>query len=101
MDNISLDNQDEIKKLARKGRELGYILISELHKTIKGFALADQKYIKDTMEKLKIQIVSSPEEYDEYKYLSGKEAISILQSLSDGKSQAFVEEQKEKDKNKT
>ena len=53
------------------------------------------------MEKLKIQIVSSPEEYDEYKYLSGKEAISILQSLSDGKSQAFVEEQKEKNKNET
>ena len=101
MSNISLDNQDEIKKLARKGRELGYILISELHKTIKGFTLADQKYIKDTMEKLKIQIVSSPEEYDEYKYLSGKEAISILQSLSDGKSQAFVEEQKEKNKNET
>ena len=68
MDNISLDNQDEIKKLARKGRELGYILISELNKTIKGFALADQKYIKDTMEKLKIQKVNSPEEYDEYKY---------------------------------
>jgi len=101
MDNISSDNQDEIKKLARKGRELGYILISELNKTIKGLALADQKYIKDTMEKLKIQIVNSPEEYDEYKYLSGKEAINILQSLSDGKSQAFVEEQKEKDKSET
>ena len=37
-----------------------------------------------------VQLIKSPDEYDEYKYLSGEEAIKILQSLSDGTHEAFI-----------
>ena len=46
---------------------------------------------------MEIQLIDSPEEYDEYKYLSGEEAIKILQSLSDGSHEAFIKPQ-DKDK---
>ena len=49
---------------------------------------------------MEIQVVNSPNEYDEYKYLSGEEAIKILQSLSDGSHEAFIKpSETDKDKN--
>ena len=39
---------------------------------------------------MEIQLIQTIDEYDEYKYLSGREAIEILQSLSDGNHEAFV-----------
>ena len=54
----------------------------------------------ETLEGMEIQIVNFPNEYDEYKYLSGEEAIKILQSLSDGSHEAFVKpSDADKDKN--
>ena len=43
----------------------------------------------NTIEGFKIQIVSSRDDYDELKYLSGKDAIDFLQNLTDGKYSAF------------
>ena len=48
------------------------------------------------MEELKIQIVKTPKDYDEYKYMTGEEAIQFLQGLSDGKTKAFVKDEKDK-----
>jgi hypothetical protein len=45
------------------------------------------------MEELEIQVVKTPKDYDEYKYLTGEEAIAFLQSLSDGKTKAFVKDE--------
>jgi hypothetical protein len=87
---------DDMKKLVRKGKEEGFILISELDKVIEDLGAADQQYIRDGMEELKIQIVKTPKDYDEYKYMTGEEAIEFLQSLSDGKTKAFVKNEEDK-----
>ena len=86
----------DMKKLVRKGKEEGFILISELDKLIEELSAADQQYIRDGMEELKIQIVKTPKDYDEYKYMTGEEAVQFLQSLSDGKTKAFVKDEKDK-----
>lgn len=85
-----------IKKLVQKGKENGFILISELNVIIKNLKVADQQYIRDGMEELEIQVVKTPKDYDEFKYMTGEEAIEFLQSLSDGKTKAFVKDQEEK-----
>ena len=50
----------------------------------------DKQYVIETLDGMEIQLVENIDEYDEYKYLSGEEAIKILQSLSDGNHEAFV-----------
>ena len=80
---------DQIKNLIRNGKKDGYILKSELDKNISTFSIVDQNYIKNTIEGFKIQIVNARSDYDELKYLSGKDAIDFLQNLSDGKYSAF------------
>ena len=89
------DITNEIKKIVKKGKENGFILISELQEIIKELKPADQQYIRDGMEELEIQLVKTPKDYDEYKYMTGEEAIEFLQSLSDGKTKAFVRDEKE------
>jgi hypothetical protein len=86
---------EEMKKLVRSGKEEGFILISELDKIIEDLGAADQQYIRDGMEELKIQIVKTPRDYDEYKYMTGEEAIEFLQTLSDGKTKAFVKNEED------
>ena len=93
---MSSNITEEMKKLVRKGKEDGYILISELDKIIENLGAADQQYIRDGLEELKIQIVKTSKEYDEYKYMTGEEAIQFLQGLSDGKTKAFVKDEKDK-----
>ncbi|MEL0102978.1 MAG: RNA polymerase sigma factor region1.1 domain-containing protein, partial [Gammaproteobacteria bacterium] len=83
----------DIKKIVKKGKENGYILISELNEIIKDLKSADQQYIRDGMEELEIQVVKTPKDYDEYKYMTGEEAIAFLQGLSDGKTRAFVKDE--------
>ena len=85
-----------IKKLVQKGKENGFILISELNAIIENLKVADQQYIRDGMEELEIQVVKSPKDYDEFKYMTGEEAIEFLQSLSDGKTKAFVKDEEGK-----
>ena len=85
-----------IKKLVQKGKENGFILISELNAIIENLKVADQQYIRDGMEELEIQVVKTPKDYDEFKYMTGEEAIEFLQSLSDGKTRAFVKDEEEK-----
>ena len=87
---------EEMKKLVRSGKEEGFILISELDRIIEDLGAADQQYIRDGLEELKIQIVKTSKDYDEYKYMTGEEAIQFLQSLSDGKTKAFVKDEKDK-----
>ena len=87
---------EDMKKLVRKGKEEGFILISELDKIIEDLGAADQQYIRDGLEELKIQIVKTSKDYDEYKYMTGEEAIQFLQGLSDGKTKAFVKDEKDK-----
>ena len=87
---------EEMKKLVRNGKEEGFILISELDKIIEDLGAADQQYIRDGLEELKIQIVKTSKDYDEYKYMTGEEAIQFLQGLSDGKTKAFVKDEKDK-----
>ena len=87
---------DDMKKIVRKGKEEGFILISELDKIIEDLGAADQQYIRDGLEELKIQIVKTSKDYDEYKYMTGEEAIQFLQGLSDGKTKAFVKDEKDK-----
>ena len=86
---------DQIKNLIRTGKKDGYILEEHLNKCISSFSKVDQDYIINTIQGFKIQIVKSSEEYDELKYLSGKDAINFLQNLSDGKYSAFKKEDKE------
>lgn len=86
--------KEELRSLIKQGKELGYILSSSLNNIISTHTLADQDYVKQSLEKMKIQIIDSKELYDEYKYLSGEEAIEILQSLSDGSHKAFTKEPK-------
>lgn len=83
----------DIKKIVKKGKENGYVLISELNEIIKDLKSADQQYIRDGMEELEIQVVKTPKDYDEYKYMTGEEAIAFLQGLSDGKTRAFVKDE--------
>ena len=85
-----------IKKLVQKGKENGFILISELNAIIENLKVADQQYIRDGMEELEIQVVKTPKDYDEFKYMTGEEAIEFLQGLSDGKTKAFVKDEEEK-----
>ena len=85
-----------IKKLVQKGKENGFILISELNAIIENLKVADQQYIRDGMEELEIQVVKTPKDYDEFKYMTGEEAIEFLQSLRDGKTKAFVKYEEEK-----
>ena len=87
---------ENIKKLVQKGKENGFILISELNAIIENLKVADQQYIRDGMEELEIQVVKTPKDYDEFKYMTGEEAIEFLQSLSDGKTRAFVKDEEEK-----
>ena len=93
---MSSNITEEMKKLVRKGKEEGYILISELDKIIENLGAADQQYIRDGLEELKIQIVKTSKDYDEYKYMTGEEAIQFLQGLSDGKTKAFVKDENDK-----
>ncbi len=85
----------DIKNLVKKGKENGYILLAGLNNIIETLNVADQQYIRDGMEELKIQVVKTPKDYDEFKYMTGEEAIEFLQSLSDGKTKAFVKDEKE------
>ena len=85
----------DIKNLVKKGKENGYILLAELNNVIETLKVADQQYIRDGMEELKIQVVKTPKDYDEFKYMTGEEAIEFLQSLSDGKTKAFVRDEKD------
>ena len=80
---------DQIKNLIRSGKKDGYIIEAKLEECISSFSKADQDYIKNTIEGFKIQIVQTIKDYDELKYLSGKDAIDFLQNLSDGKYSAF------------
>ena len=90
---MKVNLSEDIKKLVKKGKENGFILISELDEIIKNLNAADQQYIRDGMEELEIQIVKTAKDYDEYKYMTGEQAIEFLQSLSDGKTKAFVKEE--------
>ena len=90
---MNVNLSEDIKKLVKKGKENGFILISELDEIIKNLNAADQQYIRDGMEELEIQIVKTAKDYDEYKYMTGEQAIEFLQSLSDGKTKAFVKEE--------
>ena len=85
-----MDNKDKLKKLIRKGKEIGYILRDDLDACLIDFNETDKQYVVETLDGMEIQLVENIDEYDEYKYLSGEEAIKILQSLSDGKHEAFV-----------
>tara|TARA_B100001564_G_scaffold341007_1_gene335211 strand:+ start:121 stop:396 length:276 start_codon:yes stop_codon:yes gene_type:complete len=80
---------DQIKDLIRTGKDLGYILEDNLLDLISTLPDADQKYIRNTIDGFKIQIIKSKKDYDELKYLSGEDAIKFLQNLSDGKYSAF------------
>ena len=61
---------DQIKDLIRTGKDLGYILESDLVDLITTLPEADQNYIRNTIEGFKIQIVRSSDDYDELKYIS-------------------------------
>ena len=85
-----MDNKNKLKNLIRKGKEIGYILRDDLDECLIDFNKTDKQYIVETLDGMEIQLVKNIDEYDEYKYLSGEEAIKILQSLSDGNHEAFV-----------
>ena len=79
---VIMDNKEELKKLIRQGKEIGYVLDETLNECLLNFSIADKQYVIETLEGMEIQIVNFPNEYDEYKYLSGEEAIKILQNIS-------------------
>jgi len=85
-----MDNKDKLKNLIRNGKEIGYIFRDDLDECLIGFNETDKQYVVETLDGMEIQLIQSIDEYDEYKYLSGEEAIKILQSLSDGNHEAFV-----------
>tara|TARA_B110000014_G_C19945965_1_gene489485 strand:+ start:189 stop:479 length:291 start_codon:yes stop_codon:yes gene_type:complete len=95
MSDVTIDKQVEIKNLVKKGKENGYVLIQEFDEITKEFSSADQQYIRDSFEELKIQVVKTPKDYDEFKYMTGEEAVKFLQSLSDGNTKAFVKDEKD------
>ena len=72
---------EEMKKLVRSGKEEGFILISELDKIIEDLGAADQQYIRDGLEELKIQIVKTSKDYDEYKYMTGEKQYNFYKVL--------------------
>ncbi len=84
-----MSKSDQIKDLIRKGKECGYILRTDLTEIIQHLTKTDQDYIINTIDGFKIQLIDSKSDYDELKYLSGKDAIDFLQNLSDGKYKAF------------
>jgi len=86
---------DQIKDLIRSGKEVGYILESNLDELTSTLSEADQNYIRNTIEGFKIQIIKSKKDYDELKYLSGEDAIKFLQNLSDGKYSAFKKDEED------
>ena len=86
----------QIKNLIRTGKKDGYILEEDLNKCISSFSETDQMYIRNTIEGFKIQIVNSSDDYDELKYLSGKDAIDFLENLTDGKYSAFNNDEENK-----
>ena len=86
----------QIKNLIRTGKKDGYILEEHLNKCISSFSETDQNYIRNTIVGFKIQIVRSCDDYDELKYLSGKDAIDFLQNLTDGKYSAFKKDEENK-----
>ena len=88
-----MDDKDKLKNLIRQGKEIGYILKDDLDSCLLNYSKIDKKYISETIDSMEIQLLDSPEEYDEYKYLSGEEAIKILKSLSDGSYEAFIKPQ--------
>ena len=92
-----MDNKEKLKNLIRQGKEIGYILNRDLDSCLIDYSSTDKQYISETIDGMEIQLIDSPEEYDEYKYLSGEEAIKILKSLSDGNHEAFTNPQ-DKDK---
>ena len=75
---MNADLSDSIKRLVKKGKENGFVLISELDEIIKNLKVADQQYIRDGLEELEIQIVKTPKDYDEYKYMTGEQAIEFF-----------------------
>ena len=79
-----MDNKEKLKNLIRQGKEIGYILQDDLDLHLSNLSEVDRQYIAETLEGMEIQLVKTISEYDEYKYLSGAEAIKILESLSDG-----------------
>ena len=83
------NNSNQIKNLIRKGKKEGYILNKDLNNLINLLSVTDKNYIKNTIENMEIQLVDSYDQFDEHKYLTGEEAIKILQSLSDGSHKAF------------
>ncbi len=85
-----MDNKDKLKNLIRNGKEIGYIFRDDLDECLISFNETDKQYVVETLDGMEIQLIQSIDEYDEYKYLSGEEAIKILQSLSDGNHEAFV-----------
>jgi hypothetical protein len=91
-----MSSSDRIKDLIRTGKKDGYILESNLNKCIIDMPVADQTYIRNTIEGFKIQIIKSQKDYDELKYLSGADAIEFLQNLSDGKYSAFKKDKDHK-----
>ena len=84
---------DQIKDLIRTGKDLGFILESDLVDLITTLPEADQNYIRNTIDGFKIQIIKSKNDYDELKYLSGEDSIRFLQNLSDGKYSAFKKDE--------
>jgi len=95
MSDVTTEKQVEIKNLVRKGKENGYVLIQEFDEITKEFGIVDKQYIRDSFEELKVQIVKTPKDYDEFKYMTGEEAVQFLQSLSDGKTKAFEKDDKD------
>lgn len=93
-----MDNKEQLKNLIRQGKEIGYILRDDLDLYLSNLSVVDRQYITETLEGMEIQLVKTPSEYDEYKYLSGLEAIKILESLSDGKHEAFIKPEKNDEK---
>ena len=91
-----MSSSDQIKDLIRTGKKDGYILESNLIESISHMPAMDQKYIRNTIEGFKIQIIQSKKDYDELKYLSGTDAIEFLQNLSDGKYSAFKKDKDNK-----
>ena len=85
-----MDNKEKLKNLIRQGKEIGYILQDDLDLYLSNLSEVDRQYITETLEGMQIQLVKTISEYDEYKYLSGAEAIKILESLSDGNHEAFI-----------
>jgi len=93
-----MSNKEKLKNLIRHGKEIGYILKKDLDECLEEYSTIDKEYVIQTIDGMEIQLINSPDEYDEYKYLSGEEAIKILQSLSDGTHEAFIKpEEKNKD----